>query len=76
MTPEGVIERVLSVSFLATATSTEQRSIAEEVRHLLSTSPETADRSILELPYRTDVYVAHRRRSLGPPPARNVRGDG
>jgi SAM-dependent methyltransferase len=58
LTPEGVVDRVLSVSFLATAKEDEQRAIASEVRALLASSEATAGRTEVDLPYRTDVYVS------------------
>jgi SAM-dependent methyltransferase len=58
LSPDGVVERVLSISFLATVPKEEQRSIASAVRSLLASTPETVGRAIVEFPYTTDVYVA------------------
>jgi SAM-dependent methyltransferase len=58
LTPHGVVERVLSVSFVATAPEEEQRAIASQVRRILATFKATAGRAEVDLPYRTDVYVA------------------
>jgi len=58
LTPEGVVERVLSISFLAAAPLTEQRTIASEVRAILASDTATVGRAEVELPYRTDVDVS------------------
>jgi hypothetical protein len=59
-----VVERVLSVSFLATAPPEEQRAIASEVRALLGSSEETNEKETIDLQYRTDVYVSRPRAAL------------
>jgi SAM-dependent methyltransferase len=61
LAPDGVVQRALSVSFVALAPQAEQRALAVEVRALLDSSPETRGRSIVELPYETVVYLARRR---------------
>lgn len=58
--PETIVDRALSVSFIGVLPAAVQAQVAEEVRRLLARSPETAGRAIVDLPYRTDVFVAHR----------------
>ena len=61
LTPEGVVARVASVSYVATLPEPERERVLAEVRDLLATDPETRGRAEVELPYRTDVYWAKRR---------------
>lgn len=57
----GVVERVLSVSFVAALPASERRRVAEEVRALLDGVPPDRADGTFAIPYRTDVYWAHRR---------------
>lgn len=57
----GVVERVLSVSFVAALPASERRRVAEEVRALLDGVPPDRVEGTFAIPYRTDVYWAHRR---------------
>lgn len=63
---ETIVDRALSVSFIGILPAEAQAKVAEEVRSLLARSPETAGRAEIELPYRTDVYAAHRGRGAPP----------
>jgi SAM-dependent methyltransferase len=60
LSPEGVLARVASVSFVAALPEAERGRVLAEVRELLATDPQTRGREELELPYRTDVYWAGR----------------
>jgi SAM-dependent methyltransferase len=60
LTPEGVLARVASVSFVAALPEAERQRLLADVRDLLESDPETRGREVLELPYRTDVYWAGR----------------
>lgn len=60
-TPAAVVRRVLSISFVAALPLREQRAVGREVRAILAGDPATAGRAVVDLPYRTDVYVTHRR---------------
>ncbi|MGI8606668.1 MAG: class I SAM-dependent methyltransferase [Gaiellaceae bacterium] len=53
---EGVVDRILSISFIAALTEGEREQVAELVRRLLAEHPETRGRETIRLPYRTDVY--------------------
>ena len=56
--PEGVVARVASVSFVAALPAGERARVLERVRLLLERDPVTRGRTLLELPYRTDVFWA------------------
>jgi SAM-dependent methyltransferase len=59
--PDGVVDRVLSISFIAMLPAEEQDKVAEEVRAILERDPSTRGRTEVVLPYRTDVYWTERR---------------
>jgi len=59
--PETFVARVLSVSVIAVLPEPERRRVAHAVRALLACDPATRGRSMLEMPYRTEVYWAYRR---------------
>jgi SAM-dependent methyltransferase len=60
LSPEGVEDRVASVSFLAVLPGAERAAIRAEVRALLASHPDTRGRAELRLPYRTDVFTWER----------------
>jgi SAM-dependent methyltransferase len=55
LTPDGVVARVASVSFIAALPRADREGVLAEVRTLLGTDAVTLGREIA-LPYRTDVY--------------------
>jgi SAM-dependent methyltransferase len=57
MTVERLIERVLSVSFMAALAESEQADVAERLRRLAATDPALKGRDVFALPYRTDVFI-------------------
>lgn len=57
---EGLLARVRSISFIETLPEAERESVLERSRRFVLAHPETRDRRIFELPYRTVVYVAPR----------------
>ena len=61
ITPDGVVDRVLSVSFIAALPKDERATVQEAVRAVLETDPDTEGRGTLTLPHRTDVFWARRR---------------
>lgn len=61
--PETIVDRALSVSYIGILPAETQASVAAEVRALLTRSPATAGRAEVDLPYRTDAFVAHRAES-------------
>jgi SAM-dependent methyltransferase len=60
MPPEGVVQRVASVSHVAVLPPPEQARILDEVRHLLATHPAVQGRERVEIPYRVDCFWAER----------------
>jgi hypothetical protein len=62
MTAEGLVDRVLSVSFMAALPEAERAAVVERVRTLIATEPSLSGRETFPLPYRTDVFIANARR--------------
>jgi hypothetical protein len=58
---EGFLDRVLSVSYVASASEHERRRVVAEVNELLDTDPELRGRDEIVMPYRTDVFWCARR---------------
>jgi len=56
-TADGLVDRVLSVSFMAALPEGERRDVEERVRRLAATAPALAGRETFPLPYRTDVFT-------------------
>ncbi|HSJ51026.1 MAG TPA: class I SAM-dependent methyltransferase [Actinomycetota bacterium] len=61
VTREAFLDRVLSVSYVASAPEPDRRRVVEEVAQLLDEDPELAGRKEIVVPYRTDVYWCARR---------------
>jgi SAM-dependent methyltransferase len=61
VTPDGFLDRVLSVSYVASAPPDERARVLAEAEALLTTDPELAGRERIVMPYRTDVYWTQRR---------------
>jgi SAM-dependent methyltransferase len=55
------MDRVLSVSYVASAPEPERRRVVDDVNELLDGDPELAGRDPIVMPYRTDVYWCARR---------------
>jgi len=53
----GVVERVATVSFIATMPQAEREAVLDEVRALLASHPDTAGREGLPMAYLTDVFL-------------------
>jgi SAM-dependent methyltransferase len=60
LTVEGAVDRVLSISFIAELGEADRASVADEIRALLASDPETAGSDEVILPYRTDVWRCRR----------------
>jgi hypothetical protein len=60
MTPEGLVERVASVSFIAALDAAERARVLDEVRLVAETHLDLAGRARFEHPYVTEVYVFER----------------
>lgn len=61
LSPDAVVARVTSVSFIAALPEAEREAVAGRVRELLAQDPETRGRAAVLLPYRTDVFWCERR---------------
>jgi SAM-dependent methyltransferase len=61
VTHEAFMDRVLSVSYVASATEQERERVRDEVNELLDTDPELSGREEIVMPYRTDVFWCVRR---------------
>jgi ubiquinone/menaquinone biosynthesis C-methylase UbiE len=50
-------DRISSLSFVANMDDYDRARLIERIRELLETHPETRGKQLLEIPYRTDVYI-------------------
>jgi SAM-dependent methyltransferase len=60
MSPEGVVQRVASVSHVAVLPPPERAAVLEEVRDVLRADQETAGRDVAAIPYRVDCLAVIR----------------
>ena len=60
LTPDGVLDRVASVSYVASASPEVRAGLLDEVRALLAADPLTAGADMIDLPYDTEVLWAER----------------
>jgi SAM-dependent methyltransferase len=60
ITPEGVVERIASVSHVAVLPPAERERILDEVRGVVTGHPDTRGRTELLIPYRVDAYWCER----------------
>jgi SAM-dependent methyltransferase len=58
-TPETVVDRVASISFIAALPDDHKQTVLNDVRQLLATIPATRGKDTVELAYRTDVWWCH-----------------
>ena len=57
---EGVVDRVLSISFIAGLSESEREQVEQQVRGLLAEHPDTRGRETFRVPYRTEIYWCER----------------
>ena len=57
---DGMLARVRSASFIEILPAAERDAVLERSREFLLSHPDTRDRDVYELPYRTSVYVVPR----------------
>ena len=57
VTPEQLVDRVASISFVAAAGPAERGEVLNDVRGLIATHPDLVGRERIMFPYRTDVYA-------------------
>jgi SAM-dependent methyltransferase len=60
ISPDGVVQRVASVSHVAVLPGPERELVLDEVRGLLATHPAVRGRESVEIPYRVDCFWAER----------------
>jgi SAM-dependent methyltransferase len=60
ITPEGVVERIASVSHVAVLPPAERERVLDEVRGVVTGHPDARGRSELLIPYRVDAYWCER----------------
>jgi ubiquinone/menaquinone biosynthesis C-methylase UbiE len=60
LSPEGLVDRIASVSVIAALPDAEHRAVRAELAELIATHPDTQGRAEIALPHRTDLYVARR----------------
>jgi SAM-dependent methyltransferase len=60
LTPEGVVQRVASVSHVAVLPDAEREAVLDEVRTLVATDPATRGRATVDLLYRVDCVTFRR----------------
>jgi SAM-dependent methyltransferase len=60
ITPEGVVDRIASVSHVAVLPPAERLRVLDEVRAVLTHHPDAQGRSELRIPYRVDAYWCER----------------
>jgi SAM-dependent methyltransferase len=56
ITPEGVVDRIASVSHVAVLPPAERQRVLDKVRGVLTHHPDARGRSELRIPYRVDAY--------------------
>jgi SAM-dependent methyltransferase len=61
ITPDGVVERIASVSHVAVLPAAERERTLDEVRTVVAEHPDTRGRTDLRIPYRVDAYWCERR---------------
>ena len=59
-TVDTVVDRVASMSFIAALPTPARSRVLDEVRSLVLHHPATREGELVEIPYRTDVYIAER----------------
>jgi SAM-dependent methyltransferase len=56
LTPETLVDRVASISYVAAAPEGDRRRVLDAVRDVLAADADTAGATEIDLPYRADVY--------------------
>jgi SAM-dependent methyltransferase len=60
ITPDGVVQRVASVSHVAVLAEPDKAAVLDEVRAVLASHPAVRGRDSVEIPYRVDCFWAER----------------
>lgn len=56
------MNRILSVSFIASLVSSEKAEVTRQLRELIHTHPALRGQETIAFPYQTQAYLSHRRR--------------
>jgi len=59
-TPEGMVQRIASVSHVAVLPAAEREAVLDEVRAVMTNHPTIKGRTTVEIPYRVDCYWTER----------------
>ena len=59
-TPEMVIDRVASISFIAALDEGKRKEVLKQVRALLENHPDVRSKTLIDFPYKTDVFFCHK----------------
>lgn len=57
---EVILDRFLSVSFIAALPAGEKAKVTEQLQNLIETHPSLRAREVIEFPYQTQAYLCHR----------------
>ncbi|MGH2785892.1 MAG: class I SAM-dependent methyltransferase [Actinomycetota bacterium] len=60
ISPEGIVDRVASTSFIARLPEVDRAGVLERIRELVRTNPETRDRDLIDFPHQTRAYWCER----------------
>lgn len=58
--PEMVIDRVASISFISMLDEMKRKTVLKQVRNLLESHPDVREKSPINFPYKTDVFFCHK----------------
>jgi SAM-dependent methyltransferase len=59
-TPEMVIDRVASISFISMLDEMKRKEVLRQVRGLLENHPDIREKTLIHFPYKTDVFFCHK----------------
>lgn len=54
--PETIVDRVASISYVASMSAARRQVVLDQVRELLATDPEASGNEVVELPYKAHIY--------------------
>jgi hypothetical protein len=60
VTPDDVVRRIASVSHVVVLPEPERAAVLDEVRTIVTTHPDVAERDLIEIPYRVDCLCVER----------------
>jgi SAM-dependent methyltransferase len=69
LTPDAIVDRVLSISAIGLLPPERQRRLADQVRAVLAEDPTLSGRDVIDFPYRAEAHVVRRDLALGSPRA-------